>query len=97
MIDTVLNLAGLFIAALILWRAEPALNRMSDETHWMVRYALLLMATGALALLLYILAGDTPSPIALILAAGIALMLICERRMRYLLPTQQRRNRHAQG
>lgn len=95
--NTALNLLGIVIAALILWRAEPALNRMSGATHWMVRYALLLMAAGALGLLLYILAGVTPSPVTLILAAGIALMLICERRMRYLLPPQQRRNRHAQG
>lgn len=95
--NTTLNLIGIVIAALILWRAEPALNRMSAETHWMVRYALLLMSAGAMGLLLYIFAGETPSPVTLILAAGIALMLICERRMRYLLPPHHRRNRHAQG
>lgn len=96
MIDSLLKLTGIVIALLILWRAEPALNRMSDATHWMVRYALLMIAAGAMALLLYTLAGKTPDITSLFLAVGLALMLICERRLRYLLPTTQRRPQHAQ-
>lgn len=95
MIDSVLDLIGLTVAALILWRTEPALNRMSTTTHWMIRYALLLMAAGALALLLSILAGQTPSFPTLLLASGLALLLICERRLRYLL-THPRSTSHAQ-
>lgn len=95
MIDSLLDLLGLAVAGLILWRTEPALNRMSSATHWMIRYALLLMAAGAMALLLTILAGQTPNVATLFLAAGLALLLICERRLRYLL-TPPRRSPHAQ-
>lgn len=95
MIEILLKLTGIVIALLILWRAEPALNRMSEDTHWMIRYALLMIAAGAMTLLLYTIAGQTPDITALFLAAGLALLLICDRRLRFML--SPRRTPHAQG
>lgn len=91
------DLAGIMFAALILLRTEPAINRMSKTTHWMIRYALLLIAAAALAIILSTLAGDPPGIITTLLAAGIALMLICDRRLRFLLPNTPNRSgdRHA--
>ena len=78
--DITLSAIGLLIAIAILWRAEPALNRMSHGTCWMVRYGLLLLAAGALALGISTVTGNTPDPIDLLLAAGTALLLFRERR-----------------
>ncbi|UCV02296.1 hypothetical protein [Dechloromonas denitrificans] len=86
LLATLNSLFAIGCAMLILWRTEPAINRMSKATHWMIRYALLLMAAGALAIILTTLAGDPPDPIVTLLAAGIALMLLCDRRLRLLLP-----------
>lgn len=80
-----LNLAATACACLILWRTEPAIARMGCGTHWMIRYAMLLLAGGALAVILTIASGagiDFPT---LLVLAGIALLLICDRRMRYLI------------
>lgn len=88
------SLVTVVLAAIILWRTEPALNRMSRSTHSMVRYAVLLLAAGALAMILYTLAGDPPNIATLLLSGGIALMLICERRVRVLIPPQKG-ERHA--
>lgn len=88
------SLLVLLIAGIILWRAEPAINRMSTSTNPMIRYAVLLIAAGALSMILYTLAGDPPGIGTLILATGVALMLLCERRVRILIPPQKGR-RHA--
>ena len=45
---TLINIAALACALLILWRVEPAIARMNRDTHWMIRYAMLLLAGGAL-------------------------------------------------
>lgn len=79
------NIVGLIAAMLILWRAEPAINRMDASTHWMIRYSMLLLAAGALALSVTIMAGTTPGYDTLFLALGIAMLLLCERRMRFLI------------
>jgi len=79
-----INLAGIICAALILWRAEQAISRMSHATHWMIRYAMLLLAGAAIGFILSIPgAGIDPNTLAVL--AGIALLLICERRVRYLV------------
>lgn len=90
-----LNLAAALCAGLILWRTEPALARMGEGTHWMIRYALLLLAAAALGFLLAIANGAMVDFLTLLMLAGIAMLLLCERRLRYL--TNHRRNHHAQG
>lgn len=76
-----LSIAALLVAGAILWRAEPALNRMSNTTCWMVRYGLLLLCAGAAALFISTITGNPPDPIAVLLATGIALLLLRERRI----------------
>ncbi len=94
--NLILNLAGLLCAMLIVWRTEPAIARMGRGTHWMIRYAMLLLAGGALGLALTIAGGASIDFCTLLLLAGIALLLICERRLRYLV-TRTGGRRHAQG
>lgn len=84
-LTTLLNLAAIGVALLILWRVEPALARMDRTTHWMIRYALLLIAGGALGTIGTIYTGGSIDPIALFVLAGIALLLTCERRISYLI------------
>lgn len=93
--DTLLNLAALAFSVAILWRAEPALARMSGNTHWMIRYAMLLLAGGALGIILGIYGGATVDFATLLILAGIALLLICERRLRYLVRHRHTGDRHA--
>lgn len=88
------NLLALPLAAIILWRTEPALARMSRGTHWMIRYALLLLAGGALGIILNIAGGARVDFFTLLILAGIALLLVCERRLRALL-AQRPGERHA--
>lgn len=92
------NLAALLFAALILFRAEPAIARMSPCTPWMLRYAFLLLAAGALAVILMVCTGQVPPAVAiLLLTAGLSLLLLCDRRMRALLPPNRKGEPHAQG
>lgn len=79
------NLFGGAAAIAILWRVEPAIARMDRGTHWMIRYALLLLACGALAALLCICSGASVDPLTVLILAGIALLLLCERRISYLV------------
>lgn len=90
---SLINLAAIGLALLILWRTEPALARMNASTHWMIRYALLLLAGGALGIILIVPSGAQIDPVTLLLLAGIALLLICERRLRFLITHQG--DRHA--
>lgn len=98
MIETISSLffsmVGLVAASVILWRAEPALNRMTSATHWMIRYAMLLVAAGALALCVAIIAGTPPGLDTLLLATGIAMLMLCERRLRFLV-NHKSGDRHA--
>jgi len=82
---TLINIAALACALLILWRVEPAIARMNRATHWMIRYAMLLLAGGALGTLVTIITGGHIDPITLFILAGIALLLLCERRISYLV------------
>lgn len=93
--STLINLGAALCAGLILWRTEPALARMGCATHWMIRYAMLLLAGGALGILIAVTSGAMIDFFTLLILAGIAMLLFCERRLRYL--TNNRRNRHAQG
>ncbi len=78
------QLVGLISCAVILWRAEPALNRMSRCSPRLLRLAFVLLTVGAVAGIFYILIGVVPSWPTLLLAVGTALLLFCERRVRIL-------------
>lgn len=90
---SLINLAAIGFSLIILWRTEPALARMTSSTHWMIRYALLLLAGGALGIILIVPSGAQIDPVTLLLLAGIALLLTCERRLRFLITRQG--DRHA--
>lgn len=92
---TLINIAALGFALLILWRAEPALARMGSATHWLIRYAMLLLAGGAIGTILTIYAGGSIDPLTLLILAGIALFLACERRIGNLINLRSKGGRHA--
>lgn len=74
----------------IVWRAEPAINRMSRCTPVPIRMAFVLILTAASwALLAIVVAGEVPPWAAVIGAAGTASLLFCERRLRVLAKRQQ--------
>lgn len=76
----------LFLAACltILVRTEPANACMSCRTPMLIRIAFNLLAAGALAGILYTAGGAVPSWQAVVLALGIATLLLCDRRIRVL-------------
>lgn len=77
---------SLAIAAcvVIVWRAEPVLNRMSPCTPWVVRIAFWLIAIAAIGAIVCMLMGDVPPWPSVIGACGTAALLFCDRRLRYL-------------
>lgn len=77
----------------IVFRSEPALNRMTRATPILVRLAFYLLTLGAVAEILFVLAGKVPNWPTAIMLAGIAALLFCERRLRLLYPPMQRRTR----
>lgn len=87
----ILQAIVLVAAFVIIVRAEPALNRMSRCTPFMVRAAFHLLALGAAAEIVCIVVGDVPSWPTAIVTAGIAALLICERRLRVLCPPPRRK------
>ena len=90
MTTIILQAILLLAAVIIIVRAEPALNRMSGCTPFMVRAAFHLLTLGAAAEIVCILMGDIPSWPTAIVTAGVAALLICERRMRVLCPLPRR-------
>lgn len=87
MIDAALQIASALSAFVVLLRAEPALGRMSGATHPVVRISLWLLVVGAAARLgSIVLYGTVPTAYEVITAAGVALLLLCERRIRILVP-----------
>ena len=94
LIHLLLNAIGVAAVTLILWRVEPALNRMTAATHWMIRYSMLLVAAGALIMLVMMMTGSPPGFDTLLLAVGVAMLLLCERRLRFLV-NRRSGDRHA--
>lgn len=86
MITLTLSVASAAACAVILWRAEPALNRMTPGTHAVVRIAMWLITVGAAAQLVGIVTGVAPQWPTVVLEIGIACLLSCERRLRVLIP-----------
>lgn len=99
--QTAAQIVALILFALILWRTEPALNRMGKASPpLMVRVSFILLATGAIAGILGILSGQVPDTPSLILTAGTAALTFCERRIRLLTGhhhPQRKGIRHAKG
>lgn len=86
MIDAALQIASALSAFVVLLRAEPALGRMSAATPPAVRISIWLLVVGAAARLgSIVLYGATPTIYEAITAAGVALLLLCERRIRILV------------
>lgn len=86
-----LKIVVLLAAGVIVVRAEPALNRMSRCTPFMIRASFHLLTVGAIAEIVFILAGDVPSWPTAITSVGVAALLFCERRLRLLCPPPRRR------
>lgn len=82
---TLINTVAIALAMVILWRAEPAIARMTAGTHWMIRYSLLFVAGGALGTILRALCGGQVDFFTLLVLAGLALLLFCDRRLRFLI------------
>lgn len=90
MIPMLLTLLALLACIIILWRAEPALARMTPATPFTIRLAMWLLVVGAAAQLLALAMGITPQWPTVVLELGVACLLYCERRLRVLIP----RSRH---
>ena len=79
------QLIGIVLCILILVRAEPALNRMGHASPpLIVRVAFALLASGAVAGIFAIFAGQVPDTYVLLLTAGTAALTLCKRRIRLL-------------
>lgn len=93
MTPLLLSLASAAASAVILWRAEPALNRMTPATNATVRVAMWLLTVGAAAQLLAITMGTIPQWPTVLLELGAACLLYCERRLRVIIPTPRQPRR----
>lgn len=91
MTTSILQAIVLVAALVIVVRSEPALNRMSRCTPFMIRASFHLLTVGAIAEIVFILAGDVPSWPTAITSVGVAALLFCERRLRLLCPPTRRR------
>lgn len=85
MTDLILRFLGLLAAAVIFWRAEAVLNLMAASCRLQIRLAFWLLAVGAAAAGTLIYQGYTPPPAVMLTLAGVALLLVSERRVRALL------------
>jgi hypothetical protein len=87
MIDLLLQALTAVAALLIFARAEPALNRMSAGTPILLRAAMHLLTVGAVATAgCILLFRYVPTAGQAVTTVGIALLLVCERRLRVLVP-----------
>ena len=84
MIDLICQTIGLVACGVIIWRAEPALARMSPDTHMAVRLAIWTTMVGAVARVWWIATGGVPDYITVLMLVAFALLISCERRLRVL-------------
>lgn len=82
MMGPFLQIIVLAACAVIVARAEPALNRMGPQTPLAIRAAFHFLTVGAIAEILYIAGGGIPVVPAAITFAGVALFLTRDRRCR---------------
>ena len=85
MIDITLQVAGFVTAAVIFWRAELVLNLMSKDCLFLIRVAFWLLVIGALGFNLKIVQGYIPPVEILLPLAGMAILLVAERRIGAIL------------
>lgn len=90
MTTIILQAIVILASVVIIVRAEPALNRTSRCTPFMVRAAFHLLALGAAAEVVCIVVGDVPSWPTALDTAGIAALLICERQLLLCPPAKRR-------
>ena len=88
-VDPIYQGLGIVICLIIIVRTEPAINRMSCRTITLVRLSFVLLAGSAVGAILSIFGGAVPAPSFLLLAAGIAALLFCDRRIRFLTRAQK--------
>lgn len=84
MIDFIYQFVGSLACGVIIWRAEPALARMSPSTHVAVRLAIWATMVGATARLWWIAVGGVPDSITVLMLIAFALLISCERRLQVL-------------
>lgn len=82
--DLLAQVIGTLVALVILVRAEPAISRMGPATPALIRLAFVLLAAGAAWALIAILTGTVPPWPLVVIAAGAAVLLLCDRRIRLL-------------
>lgn len=71
---------GVVAAGVVVFRAEPTINKMSTSTHWMVLVGYALICAGAIGQILQIFGGQVPTLAELALMAGAAVLLAFNRR-----------------
>lgn len=79
-VEWLLRAIALLSSLVVLFLAEPAINRMSPCTNGTTRFAFHLITVGGFGNTVFILLGDRPSVQSLFVLAGLALLLLCERR-----------------
>ena len=84
MIDLICQTIGLIACGVIIWRAEPALARMSPDTPRAVRLAIWTTMVGAVARVWWIATGGVPDYITVLMLVAFALLISCERRLQVL-------------
>ena len=91
--DLAMQLATGLACAIVLVRTEPALNKMSGGTDFWVRLAFWQMAVACgIELLTMVFYGHIPDWREGLLSGGLAALLLCERRIRYLARHHPRSN-----
>jgi hypothetical protein len=84
-LNLILQVLGFTLAGTIFWRAESVLNLMSHQCILPIRLAFWLMVVGTASLNVAILRGYVPPATILITLAGLALLLLAERRIGTIL------------
>lgn len=95
MIDLICQLVGALTCCVIVWRAEPALARMTPETHMAVRLAIWTMMVGAVSRIWWIATGGVPDHITVLMLIAFALLISCERRLQVLTRRNRRPDSYA--
>lgn len=76
------QLCTVLACMVIFFRTEPVLNQMARGCKFHIRVAFWLLVVGSVGAGSAVLLGWTPPPFVAILLAGVALLLVGERRLR---------------
>ncbi|MBI2306091.1 MAG: hypothetical protein HYU78_02195 [Rhodocyclales bacterium] len=87
-LDHLFRIVILLACLVILYRAEPAVSRMSPATPLLIRIAFNLLCCAALGGVFYALAGAVPAWLTALLALAVAVLILCERRVQILSGTR---------